>query len=69
MVTSNDYQLTGREKEVLDVMAEGLIKKQIAARLSISTHTVHTHLRNVYDKLHVHTRSEAVAKAIREGLV
>src|SRR6056297_1391619 len=66
---ANDYRLTDREYEVLKLMADGLIKKQIASRLKVSPHTVHTHLRNIYDKLHVHTRSEAVAKAIREGLV
>ncbi|TWU64559.1 response regulator [Crateriforma conspicua] len=65
----NDYRLTDRENEVLKLMADGLIKKEIAAELGVSPHTVHTHLRNIYDKLHVHTRSEAVAKAIREGLV
>ena len=65
----NDYRLTDRENEVLKLMAEGLIKKEIAAELGVSPHTVHTHLRNIYEKLHVHTRSEAVSKAIREGLV
>ena len=50
-------------------MAEGLIKKEIADQLDLSFHTVDTHLRNIYQKLHVNTLSGAVAKAVREGLV
>ena len=66
---SDDYGLTAREQEVLHLMTEGLIKKEIAARLEISFHTVDTHLRKIYQKLHVNTVSGAVAKAVREGLV
>jgi len=63
-----DYGLTARERQVLEAMSGGLLKKEIADQLSLSYHTVDTHLRNIYTKLHVHTRSGAVAKALRERL-
>lgn len=63
------YNLTSREREVLEMMVMGLIKKEIAARLNISLHTVTTHIRRVYEKLQVTTNTGAVSKAIREGLV
>lgn len=65
----NDYGLTVREKEVLELLADGLLSKEIADRLSISAHTITNHLRNIYTKLHVNTNTGAVAKAIREGLI
>jgi len=61
--------LTTRETEVLREMVKGLIKKEIAARLAISQHTVDMHLRSVYRKLHVRSQTEAVSKALRQGLV
>lgn len=61
--------LTHREEEVLRCLVHGLIKKEIADRLAISQHTVDMHLRSVYRKLHVCTQTEAVSKAIRQGLV
>jgi DNA-binding NarL/FixJ family response regulator len=64
-----EYGLTTREREILELMVEGLIKKEIADRLSLSYHTVDTHLRNIYGKLQVHNRSEAVGKAVKERLV
>jgi DNA-binding NarL/FixJ family response regulator len=63
-----DYGLTVREQRILELMVQGLIKKEIAEQLSISYHTVDTHLRNIYTKLHVHTRTGAVAKALKERL-
>ncbi len=63
-----EYGLTSREKEILELMVEGLITKEIADRLSVSYHTVDTHLRNIYGKLHVNTRTGAVSKAIKERL-
>jgi DNA-binding NarL/FixJ family response regulator len=64
-----DYQLTDREREVLSKLVEGKTKKEIGALIFLSAHTVDTHLRNIYTKLHVHTRTEAVVKAINEKLV
>ena len=63
-----DYGLTERERTVLKLMAQGLIKKEIADRLAVSYHTVDTHLRNIYTKLHVHSQTGAVAKAVKERL-
>jgi DNA-binding NarL/FixJ family response regulator len=66
---SEDYGLTKREGDILTLMVEGLLKKEIADRLNISFHTVDSHLRNIYMKLRVNTQTGAVAKALREGLV
>jgi DNA-binding NarL/FixJ family response regulator len=68
LVPHRDYGLTAREQKILELMTEGLIKKEIADQLSLSYHTVDTHLRNIYAKLHVNTRSGAVAKALKERL-
>jgi DNA-binding NarL/FixJ family response regulator len=54
--------LTDREKEVLAALAKGYAYKEIAEQLKISFETVRTHLRTIYDKLHVHSRTEAVLK-------
>ncbi len=64
-----EYGLTDREKQVLEQMVEGLTRKEIADRLFVSPSTILTHSRNIYSKLHVHTRGGAVAKALRERLV
>lgn len=63
-----DYGLTARERKILELMTQGLIKKEVADQLSLSYHTVDTHLRNIYTKLHVHSRTGAVAKALKERL-
>ena len=60
---------TRREKEVLNEMAQGYSQKEIGARLFISEHTVNTHIMNIYNKLHVHSGTEAVSKALRERLI
>ena len=65
----SDYGLSDREKEILQLMTTGLIKKEIANRLTLSVHTVDTYLRRIYEKLEVNTRTGAVAKALKEGLV
>jgi DNA-binding NarL/FixJ family response regulator len=61
--------LTQREEQVLGGLVKGFIKKEIGEQLHISTHTVDMHLRSIYRKLHVSTQTEAVAKALRQGLV
>jgi DNA-binding NarL/FixJ family response regulator len=64
-----DYGLSDREKQILQLMTTGLIKKEIADQLTLSVHTVDTYLRRIYEKLEVNTRTGAVAKALKEGLV
>jgi two-component system, NarL family, response regulator YdfI len=61
--------LSERELEVLDLLAEGLSNKLIAHRLSISEHTVKTHVASIFAKIGVASRTEAVSQAIRRGLV
>lgn len=61
--------LTPREKEILSGLVDGNSFKAIADSLFISIETVRFHFRNIYKKLHVHSQSEAVAKAIKEGLI
>lgn len=61
--------LTSREEDVLRYLVKGFIKKEIADQLAISQHTVDMHLRSVYRKLHVRSQTEAVSKALRQGLV
>jgi DNA-binding NarL/FixJ family response regulator len=55
-------ELTSREEEILDHLAKGFVTKEIADKLAISPATVRFHLRHIYDKLHVHSRVEAVIK-------
>lgn len=61
--------LTAREIEILKLLAGGLLNKQIARRLSISEKTVRNHVSNMYEKLNVYDRSQAVLYAVRKGLV
>ena len=65
----SQVNLSPREKIILTELVSGKSYKMIAASLNISFQTVKTHIKNVYDKLHVHSQSEAVAKAIKERLV
>jgi len=58
--------LTRREEEILDYLMQGYFYKEIASQLSISTETVRTHIRNIYEKLHVRTRSEAILKYLKK---
>ena len=67
--TTNDYQLTNREKEILQLLSKGNSFKLIASDLCISLDTVRTHIKRIYDKLHVRSQIEAVSKAINEKLV
>lgn len=65
----SDAELSTREKEVVTNLSEGNNYQEIAERLLISVDTVRHHIRNIYKKLHVHSQSEAVAKAIRKGII
>ena len=62
-------ELTPHEIRLLKLMVEGHNYKTAAGKLGVSVNTVATHMRHVYEKLHVHSKSEAVAKALRGGLV
>jgi DNA-binding NarL/FixJ family response regulator len=61
--------LSEREREILALLVKGYSYKVIAAECYISIDTVSTHVRHIYEKLHVHSKSEAVAKAIRQKLI
>ena len=63
------YHLTPQETELLRLMVEGHHYKTAAREMGISTHTVSFHLKHVYEKLQVHSKTEAVAKALRERLI
>ncbi len=64
-----DYRLTEQETQILKMLVDGHHYKTAARELGISTNTISFHLKNVYEKLQVHSKTEAVAKALREHLV
>jgi len=64
-----DYHLTPHEKRLLKLFVEGHNYKTAAAELQVSVNTVNFHVRSIYDKLQVHSRSEAVVKALVNRLV
>jgi DNA-binding NarL/FixJ family response regulator len=64
-----DYHLTKREKEVLACMVNGLSYKMIADQLNISYETVRSHVKKIYEKLHVASLTEMVAKAVQQRIV
>ena len=66
---SASYHLTSQETELLKLLIEGHYKKTAAKEMGISTNTVSFHLKNIYSKLQVHSKTEAVAKALREHLI
>lgn len=63
-----DYHLSKREREVLGLLVDGLSYKMIAAKLSITYDTVRAHMKKIYEKLHVASMTEAVAKAINQKI-
>ncbi|MDC7995463.1 response regulator transcription factor [Altibacter sp. HG106] len=66
---SKETSLSDRELEVLQKLSNGTNNKQIAEDLFVSTNTVKAHIKNIYKKLHVHSRAEAVSKAIKKGWI
>jgi DNA-binding NarL/FixJ family response regulator len=68
-VEVDEFTLSNREKEVINQLAGGNNYQEIAEQLLISVDTVRHHIKNIYKKLHVHSQSEAVAKAIRKRII
>ena len=64
-----DYRLSNREKEVLGLLVKGLSYKMIAGKLNITYDTVRAHMKKIYEKLHVASMTEAVAKALNQKLL
>ncbi len=62
-------KLSEKEKEVLKHLVDGLSYKMIADKINLSFHTIHTHIKNIYEKLHVNSKGEAVAKALKNKLI
>lgn len=67
--TGNEYQLTARETEILSALAQGTGYKAISARLFISVDTVRSHIKNIYQKMQVHSQLEAVARGRDAGII
>jgi len=65
---TEDYNLSDREKKVLELLVNGYSYKMIAAELFIAIDTVRSHIKKIYEKLHVNSKSEAVAKAFKNNL-
>jgi DNA-binding NarL/FixJ family response regulator len=66
---AQERQLTPRQFQILRLLADGHSYKTCASRLSLSVDTVRFHVRHIYEQLHVHSKSEAVLKALRGGLI
>ena len=62
-------RLSQRELQVLQLLAEGHSYKICAGKLSVSHDTIRFHVRNIYERLHVHSKSEAVIKALKNGWI
>ena len=67
--SGQEYNITPREKEILQLLIKGYSIKLIASELKISFDTVRTHLKNIYPKLHVNCGKEAIAKVLRERII
>ena len=65
----DEFKLTKREKEILELLVQGNSYKMIADKSSVTVDTVKRHLQNIYHKLHVNCGTEAVAKALRHKIV
>lgn len=67
--SKEDFFISDREKEILNLLIEGNSYKMIADKLNISYHTVNSHIKKIYDKLQVHSVGEAVSKAIQHKII
>ncbi len=65
----DQYVLSQREKDIVKCIEQGLTYKEISLRLKISSHTVHTHIKNIYEKLQAKDREEALLKARKTGII
>ena len=66
---STDTTLTGREREVLQGVAQGWQERELALNLGLSSHTIHSHIKNIYRKLQVNSKIEAINTARRRGII
>ena len=66
---SENYNLSSREKQVLQYLVDGYSYKMIASDLFIAIDTVRSHIKKIYDKLHVNSKSEAVAKVFKDKIL
>lgn len=66
---NEEYNLSARETEILEWLVKGYSQKMVAAELYLSKHTVNNHIKNIYQKLHVHNVSEAVALALQKRII
>jgi two-component system, NarL family, response regulator len=66
---NEQYLLTPREREILLKLEQGLIYKEIAADLALSYHTIHSHIKNIYEKLHAKSRRDALIAARKKGVI
>ncbi|GAB4345450.1 MAG: response regulator transcription factor [Desulfobulbaceae bacterium] len=66
---ADQYLLTPREKEILLELEKGLTYKELAAKLHISHHTIHTHIKKIYEKLHAKSRRDALTRARKKGII
>ncbi|HTG00754.1 MAG TPA: response regulator transcription factor [Nitrospirota bacterium] len=67
--TGAQFLLTQRETEIVKLVEDGLTYKEIGEALKISTHTVHTHIKNMYEKLQAKDRNDAIIKARKKGII
>ena len=67
--TKSPSPLSNRETEILQLLCEGMNYRSIAEKIFLSSHTVKSHIKNIYKKLHVNSRAEAVKKAIKDNLL
>jgi DNA-binding NarL/FixJ family response regulator len=67
--TQTQRMLSKREREIMDLLAQGLTGEQVAERLYLSPETIKTHIRNAMNKLEAHTRVHAIAIALRKGFI